>query len=429
MNRRVAQRIFEKVSPLVAKQLGVGAFGDPGQLLFGRKGAASQGWKYGGAAALSGGGHTAVSRGLMQRGDRADIRGALIHELTHRYDEAYGLKDSETRADAVRLAVNGRRGSLQGAYNQWEPGRGVTKYARQQGWGAAGGNQHGQGNNDMAGHSGTNRNGPTYANRNRNTTRNNASHGTGASGNRPDFPKYPLKGNGPAPMPTLMPSQEAGYATQIAGLQRNLAAAQALAKANIAAARGQYQSAHAEADKTQIDETATAVNHALDSHTFGSSFDLGARAGAVTDAAQQLQDARLTRDQAIAQERVGVIGAQGDFYTGLGGIQADRGAAEAEAAAQAYQNDMFNSVTQDFGALKQAALAALAANNGRRRDGNSRSGNGGGGGGGTAAPFQKAGTLNTLYGGKALAEFYKKRNMKDTGFGAPGLPYTPYGAF
>lgn len=195
---------------------------------------------------------------------------------------------------------------------------------------------------------GTDGNGPNMgnSNRNRNTLRN-------------------LYSKRPAPL--LSPDATLGYATQVAGLQRNLGAALALQRQQVAAARGDFQSARAEARQLRIEETASAVNSALDRGILGSSIDLGARSRAVTDAAAYLAGARTERDQAVAQAKLGGLAAVGDFYTAKGALDAQRAVQQQMLAVEQYKNDTFDSLLQNFGALRKDILRKLLSR-GRRRD-------------------------------------------------------------
>lgn len=164
------------------------------------------------------------------------------------------------------------------------------------------------------------------------------------------------------------PGDYGAYASQVMGLQQSLAGALALARSGAGAARGQYVVDRAAAKNLRVSETVAAENSALDRNLVGSSIDLSGRATAVTDAAAAQQAALAQRNQALAAIQNQKIQAVGGFYTGLGSAQAQLAQAQAQAQIQRFQQDMFDTQTTNFAALRKAVLARLR-DRGRVRDG------------------------------------------------------------
>jgi hypothetical protein len=127
------------------------------------------------------------------------------------------------------------------------------------------------------------------------------------------------------------PNSYGAYATQVMGLQQQLASAMALARAGIGSARGQYMVDRTAAHNLRISETAGAEAQALQAGTVGGSYDLTQRAGAITDAAAAQQAALAQRNQTLAAIRGQQVSAVGAFYGGLG--QAQMGLSNAQAMA------------------------------------------------------------------------------------------------
>lgn len=203
--------------------------------------------------------------------------------------------------------------------------------------------------------------------RNYNTTINSRSrNGGGLGGPLPKLPaSYTPYGANPTP-PVLPPNSYGAYAAQIMGLQQSLAAAAALQRANIGAARSTYLLAQNQARALQIGETASAEQSALQSGILGSSADLANRAQAITDAATARQEALAARGAAIASARTGMLGAIGQYYGGLGQVQAAQANEAATLANQRYQNDLFDVLNQNFNKLRTQVLRRLQR--GRARD-------------------------------------------------------------
>lgn len=194
--------------------------------------------------------------------------------------------------------------------------------------------------------------------RNYNTTANNASK---------RGPKVPPKGPAaPAPLYGLTPDQEQGYATTVAGLQQQYAAAQALQQMQIASAKGDFIEARGAAKEEAIAGMASTVNHALDTGTLGASFDLSARGAVRADQTQAVQAALAAKQESIAGARLQGTAALGTFYQGLGEVQTGRANAEAMAQIEAFKNDQFDTLQQNFKAMQRAVLAKLNKN--RNRD-------------------------------------------------------------
>lgn len=176
-----------------------------------------------------------------------------------------------------------------------------------------------------------------------------------------------LTGSPQAPYPLAGPETYGGYATQVMGLQTQLAGAQALARAGIGTAKAQFLVQRNAAQQQRISDVTGSVNAALESGTVGSSVDLQNRAAAPITEAASIQAALAERNATIAQQRAGTIGALGQFYTGLGQAQFGVSVAESNAALVAYQNDQLDLLLGNFKQLRQAYLARQKTR-GRARD-------------------------------------------------------------
>lgn len=152
----------------------------------------------------------------------------------------------------------------------------------------------------------------------------------------------------PGPAPLLSPSATFGYATQVAGLQQNLAAAMALKRQQIQAARAAATLQRQQAVAQEISNMAGNVNSALDRGIVGSSIDLQARADTKTELGAARAAIVGERSQAVGAAKLGGMQAVGQYYLGLGQVQADKANARAELALQAYQNDQLLAVLQQL---------------------------------------------------------------------------------
>jgi hypothetical protein len=262
-----------------------------------------------GAVALTDAGSKTVtiSRDWFHNASHHDRVGNLVYELSHvaRGERAYNTnqdwsKRTETIIpEAVRLSLTGAAGinpdSLAAA----------RKLAAQRGW--LGGDMAGPGSNQT----GT---------RATNTLRNNKA-------------RYV---NG---MPALGPAAVAGLSSQMQGLTTNLAGAMALQKASIGAAKGTFTLAQQQARAAELQGVQSAQADALDRGMLGSSQDLENRAGAVAGFAGAKNANIAARAQAIEQAKYAGNQAIGEYYTGVGQVQADAASKQAELAIAAYQNN------------------------------------------------------------------------------------------
>jgi hypothetical protein len=286
-------------------------------------------------------GEIAFDKKFLRNASLADLRGALIHETTHAYGAAYGKgQRAETLADYARYKLNPTETA------GWSPSAAVLRYDA---------NHPNQGDN-MAG-PGSNRTGDGS---NKNTVINDKSKAP-----KPGL-NYTPYGQNATPSPAD-PSTYGGYAAQVMGLQQRLAAAMAAKRTSISGAQAQYMMAKQAAAQQQVAGVTAAESNALQRGILGSSADLGGRAAAVTDAATARQSAFVEKNLAVAQAQTGAVGAVGEFYSGLGQAQFDVANAQANIAAQRYQNDQFDVLNQNYAAL-QAQWQAFLTKRGRARD-------------------------------------------------------------
>lgn len=268
---------------------------------------------------------------------KGDVRGALIHELTHAYGVGAGTNKVETYADLARYRLNhGDPG--------WEPSKAVLRMA------------------------GTDGNGPRagvdpYSRRNSNTTRHDASKASGKPG-----------------LPVLGPEFAAAQAQQLAGIQQQLLSTLAALKSQKGAARAQFTLDKAGAKAQRIDDMASTVNAALDRGVLGSSFDLSARAGVVADEAAAINAARMQKATTLEQLRLAAISAQNQAGIDTAGVAAQGAAQQAALAIQQYQAGAYDRQMRGYQDLYRQILERLQARRGGRRygyPGMTATGNGG----------------------------------------------------
>jgi len=337
----LVQRLTEKYGPQVANLFNVEYMAPDVRVA----GAGELGGDY----AQGGANGTVYSRKYLRNASVSDLRGVVAHETTH----ALGVgasgptKHFEALADyaTYRLAPKTTPG--------WQPRPEVMAIAEKRGYNPNFGTQ----GDTMAG-PGSNR---TGAGSNKNTVVN-------AYSKKPKPPTSPTAYGSQATPPPADPSTYGGYAAQVMGLQQRLAAAMALKKTTIGGAQAQYMLAKQQAAASQVSGVTSAESDALQRGILGSSADLGNRAGAVTDAAALRQAALADKNQAVAGAQVGAMGAVGEFYTGLGQAQFDVANAQANIAAQRYQNDAFDVLNQNYAKL-QAQWQRFLQRRGRTRTG------------------------------------------------------------
>ncbi len=319
---RVAERLLRKLAPQVADYWGnktSAEFGGTSVVLDRQQGSY--------AYSNKGSGQVAIDPTWLAGATRGDVRGMLVHELTHMYGVGDGKssKRVENLADSARANLNSRYET------GWTPNAQAARIAERR-------NMAGPGSNEM----GT---------RQRNTLTNLRS-------------KRPMSGGQPVPTD---PGTYGGAAAQIMGLQQQLAAAQALAKTQVGNARADMRNVRIAAGQQRIADTAGAEEAATAAGIVGSSSDLQGRAAAITTQQQTIQEGLAQRQQAIAAARLGQVTAIGNYYTGVGQVQAEVANQEYMHNIQRYQNDLLATQTSNFNDLRAAILRRLA-NRGRARD-------------------------------------------------------------
>lgn len=283
----LAQRLAGKFAPKVAAFFGHGTvrpdFVEAGHV---QKGAVAE--------SFQGGGIT-FSKRYLRTTDRRDLRGAIIHELTHVQDTRGGA-NVENRADLARYALNPKENP------DWSPNKEVLQMARDRGVDVP------QPNGPRAGRG---------TGRFRNTIGNNASKKTAQ----------------------LSPSSAAAYGGQAASSAYNLYAALAanrLAKkgyqADFAAARGDIHAA-------KISGIASVENSFLDRGMSGGSSDLLGRTAVATDAQAQLLAAKRERNMGIMSTKQADMDARNQYYMELYQQQLQKAAERAEAQTTAFGDD------------------------------------------------------------------------------------------
>lgn len=309
MRRAALQQMLAKYQPQVAQLFGV----RNRQLTLD-----VQRLNNGNAAQASGEtGAITFDRSFLRTADRADIRGALIHETTHALGVGYGKAKDEALADYARYTLN--RHETPG----WNPSAEVLAIAKRR--------------DDMP--AGTRGNGP----------------GTGRDGRR----KRNTGMNGMSKAPLLTPGQTQAYTSQSAAAVDAYGQAIAAIRAQGGAIRGQYKSSLADIRANRIAGAAETEGAAIERGIVGSSADLSGRAAVVADAASQRVDAQGARNAAIAGLRTDEMTAQTQLNSTLAQIQADKAAAQAELANQRFMQDMFSAQQQNYQSIYNDILKKL----------------------------------------------------------------------
>lgn len=308
MRRAGIRRLVRQYTPEVAKLFGV----DPRSINVGVGNLSAAGRA--GEASL---GALTMDRGFLRTADKRDIRGAVIHEITHALgvDSKKGTR-GETFADYARYRLNPQETA------GWHPSEEVLRMAEKRG-DRMPTNPGGQGPK-------TGRD----VNRRRNTRQNALSK-----------------------MALLSPSQTAAYAAQGAAAQDAYGQAIAAIRAQGGTIRGAYTSTLGDIRAQRIAGTAEAEGAALGRGIVGSSADLGSRAGVVAEAGAARTEARATRNADLSQLRLAEMQAGTTLQSSLAQLQLEKASALAEAKIAAFQNDEFDA-TQN---LYRKLLAGIMA--------------------------------------------------------------------
>lgn len=286
----------------------------------------------GGAASGAYHGDIVFDREWLKNANRKDIRGALIHEITHVQGlgatEGYGARGEETYADLARAALNPHE------VKGWSPTQTVLDLAEKKGI-------------DVGAYD---NNGPKAGKGNR--QRNALTNGRG----------------GAVPPPPVSPGQAVDYAGQTANATQTLYAKLAALQAQAGVVKSQFKMDRVAVRQQRVAGQVAAEADASARGGLGSSADLTARAGVDAAASSGLQQALQTKIQGILGIKTERIGAANDYYTQLYQIQAQKAAAQMQAAQDAFLNDLVTRLGDESAVDK--------SNNG---------GNGPGGNGQTAA--------------------------------------------
>lgn len=270
---------------------------------------------------------------------RRDITGALIHEMTHAFQQVPGgtvkSKFIEALADQARMRLGFGNGGGAGSSAEARLSRLNPEQFRAVAGSMAAGTFTGS---DMPQPNGP-RQGPTRpGGRARNTAMNARSKAT------------------PPPLP---PGQADAFTQQLVALQSKYGAAVAGTKAALGTARGAFRSALGDIRANQIAGAAGAEGDALARGIVGSSSDLGARGAVIAEAAGAKVDALATRDAAMTDARLGLMTAQSDYQLGAAGVASAQAAAQSELANQRFENDMYDAQQTRFRQLYERILAQL----------------------------------------------------------------------
>lgn len=313
-----AAKVEQKFGPQVAKLLGL-TYSGQADVRLGDVGTAAATGAYNGAIT--------ISRGELL-GSKADLRGAVIHEVTHVEGAAYGRAGytphgEETFADYARYMLNPKEGP---GWSASAPVLGLaaeTKGKIQQ-QAAAGLQQAGLGGAVV-----------------------NGSQNNGGKPGRSGRQRGALtNGKGPAvPPPAVDPSSAQAYAGQEASATSTLYDTLAGLKPQLGAIRGQFGIDKAAVRAAQISGQVGAEDNALQRGIVGSSIDLAGRSAVDATAAQGMQAAIQAKIQGVLGIKQQKLTAIDNYWTQFYQIQAEKAAnQEAAAAAAVKDNTVGNTV-------------------------------------------------------------------------------------
>ena len=165
----------------------------------------------------------------------------------------------------------------------------------------------------------------------------------------------------PSGAPAIGASQSQALTQSLAAAQSSYMNALADIRAKGGSIRGQYQSAVADIRTKRIGDMAAAESGAIANGIIGSSSDLTNRAGVIAGAKGSRIDARTARSEAIGALQVQKMQAGTDYQTQLANISQQKAAAEADLQAQRFQNGLMAQQQASYQDLYQAALKKLLA--------------------------------------------------------------------
>jgi hypothetical protein len=230
-----------------------------------------------------------IDRRFLRTGTRADVRGALIHEMAHALGQG-----SETSADYARYVLNPK----EAAY--WKPSEAVL---------------------DMANETGVNGPRPERTTgRSRDTVVNNASKVA----------------------PPVSPASAVNLGDQLAQGTYAYLQQLALLKQQLAAAKVGKRDAFAEARAQRVAGMAGAVNTGLERGISGSSIDLGGRAAVVAEQAAAKQSALRAYQEQVSGVQMQQVDAAAQFAQLQASIANARAAERMAALQEQYYNGLYD---------------------------------------------------------------------------------------
>lgn len=150
----------------------------------------------------------------------------------------------------------------------------------------------------------------------------------------------PSGAGGAVPPPPVSPDSAAAYAGQMSALQLQLAQRLAAGRAQRGILQGQFRMDKAGIRADEIAGLSAAEGDAADRGVLGSSADLQQRIGVQSQAAAGVNQAIQSKVQGILGIKLDRIAATNDYYTGVFDIAARKAAEQANAANQAFLQDL-----------------------------------------------------------------------------------------
>jgi hypothetical protein len=272
--------------------------------------------------------------------NRRDAMGAVVHELTHAYQQVPGGTASGKAVEAIADAARAKLGLGSGSgYNSGLERR-LTNLNDNQFGRVSRGLSEGNGLMPLKQPGPKAGRGPGHL---RNTAANaNSKAGAGVYA-------------------ALAASQAQGYAAQASGLQSEYTKALMAIRQQRGQVKAQAITARAQVRDQAISDMGAAEGDASSRGILGSSVDATSRAGVLEARGAGLEDVAQQKFDALAQLRLQKFGAQTDLNTGLANLEASKGADLAELQVQRYQNGLTAQANYNFQQAYQDALKRLLA--------------------------------------------------------------------
>lgn len=269
----------------------------------------------GNAVAVTQGQNITFGKQYLRDASKSDIRGAMIHELTHAYEVGHGKSDQriETLADFARYKLNKNDPG-------WDPSREVLAMAGR-------GNKVGDGN------------------RMRNTQQNKLSKNPG----------------GAKALPAMSPAQNAAHYAQMQALFAQYQNQLMQLKQERVGLRTGFRQARTDIRGELIGGLSDVQNSNIERGTYGGSAGYQQEIGVRAEADQARAAAKTEMLQGLAYNQIAKQGAATDYQMGLAQLQAEKLAQQQEMLAAQLER---NAIISGFESLANATTDSNKGNGG-----------------------------------------------------------------